>query len=154
VSSSSRATLVGLPAVWAVVGVGGIETANKALAPHRALPNPQTLLGILPTGSVTTTIAATIGLLAVATWVVARQVVAGRCPGLVAGIPLAAAASNLIDRLLHGAVIDWITVGDYVFNLADIAIVVGAAAIALTVRHHHAAGRREPARPEAVVTTT
>jgi lipoprotein signal peptidase len=145
---------VGLPAVVAAVGVVTIDQATKALAHHRALPNPQILLGIVPTGSVTTTIAATTGLLAVAIWVLARQVAAGRCPGWLAGIPLAAAASNVIDRLSHGAVTDWITIGDYLFNLADIAIVVGAAAVALTVRHHHAAGRREPARPEAVVTTT
>jgi signal peptidase II len=40
---------------------------------------------------------------------------------------LAGAAGNLADRLIHGAVVDFVALGRWpVFNLADVAIVAGA----------------------------
>ena len=41
---------------------------------------------------------------------------------------LAGASGNLVDRVIHGAVVDFIALGRWpVFNLADVAIVAGAA---------------------------
>jgi signal peptidase II len=40
---------------------------------------------------------------------------------------LAGASGNLIDRVIHGAVVDFVALGRWpVFNLADVAIVAGA----------------------------
>jgi lipoprotein signal peptidase len=154
VSNATRKMLVGPRAGLTAVAVVATDQATKALSHQRALLNPETLLGIVPTGAATTTLAATIGLLAVSTWAVAWQVSAGRCPGWLAAIPLAAAASNVIDRLLHGAVIDWIPVGGYVVNLADIAIVVGAGAVALAVRFKYATSSHQRQPLERAPTTT
>ena len=44
---------------------------------------------------------------------------------IIAGLVLGAALGNLLDRLLYGAVIDWIDFGWWpVFNVADSAIVI------------------------------
>jgi len=41
---------------------------------------------------------------------------------------LAGASGNLVDRVIHGAVVDFIALGRWpLFNLADVAIVAGAA---------------------------
>ena len=41
---------------------------------------------------------------------------------------LAGASGNLVDRVIHGAVVDFVALGRWpVFNLADVAIVAGAA---------------------------
>jgi signal peptidase II len=41
---------------------------------------------------------------------------------------LAGASGNLVDRIIHGAVVDFVAIGRWpVFNLADAAIVAGAA---------------------------
>jgi signal peptidase II len=52
--------------------------------------------------------------------------------GIVAA--LAAAASNLGDRLARGEIVDFIAIGRWpAFNLADVAIVAGAAAAAVAL---------------------
>jgi len=49
-------------------------------------------------------------------------------------VALAGASSNLVDRLARGAIIDFIAIGRWpVFNLADLAIVAGAAATAASL---------------------
>ena len=76
-----------------------------------------------------------------------RLVIAAICVGLAVAIwraparfavPLAfvlgGAAGNLIDRLRFGYVIDYVGIGPWpTFNLGDVAIVVGAALVALAV---------------------
>jgi lipoprotein signal peptidase len=50
------------------------------------------------------------------------------------GAALGGGASNLIDRLHHGGVVDFIDVKIWpVFNIADAAIVIGAGAAAVTL---------------------
>lgn len=71
-------------------------------------------------------VAATAAVLVLA-WVLAARSGA-QSPGALAGLGLAAggASGNLLDRLWHGAVLDFIDVAVWpVFNLADTAIVVG-----------------------------
>lgn len=67
------------------------------------------------------------------------------CFGLIVG----AAASNILDRLLYGAVIDYIDVQgipywSYVFNLADCAIHVGAWPLALASLFWNRSGSSAP----------
>jgi len=53
---------------------------------------------------------------------------------LALGLQLGGAVGNLVDRLNHGHVTDWIAVGNFpVFNIADSSITVGAAVLVLGV---------------------
>jgi signal peptidase II len=53
---------------------------------------------------------------------------------LALGLQLGGAIGNLTDRLLHGTVIDFISVGSFpVFNLADSSISVGVAILIVTM---------------------
>jgi signal peptidase II len=53
---------------------------------------------------------------------------------LAVAVVLAGASSNLRDRLTRGAVVDFIAIGWWpVFNLADVAIVAGAVAAAVSI---------------------
>ena len=57
---------------------------------------------------------------------------------------LAGGASNLVDRVVRGSVIDFMNVGvgplrTGIFNVADIAIMVGVGIFVFTQRHHEAA---------------
>ena len=75
--------------------------------------------------------------------------------GLALGLQLGGAAGNLADRLLHGAVTDFIDVNFWpleswpVFNVADSAIVVG---VALLILHMMLEERAERRRAIAVTT--
>ncbi|MGH9468216.1 MAG: signal peptidase II [Terriglobales bacterium] len=60
------------------------------------------------------------------------------------------ACGNLLDRVLHGKVVDFLLfyIGSHswpVFNLADSAIVVGAALLILEILHERPAARTAPA---------
>jgi len=53
---------------------------------------------------------------------------------LALGLQLGGALGNLVDRLTHGHVTDWIAVGDFpVFNVADASITTGATVLILGV---------------------
>jgi len=57
-------------------------------------------------------------------------------------IALAGAAGNLIDRFVRGAVVDFIAIGRWpAFNVADVAIVGGAAAVGAALLSPVFAGR-------------
>ncbi len=49
------------------------------------------------------------------------------------GLLLGGAASNLVDRLLTGAVVDYVHLAQWVFNAADAAVAVGAVALTFSV---------------------
>jgi lipoprotein signal peptidase len=56
-----------------------------------------------------------------------RRMRLGILAGLAVGLQLGGSVSNFIDRVAHGSVTDYLYFGhDPVFNLADLAIVVGA----------------------------
>jgi len=56
---------------------------------------------------------------------VAVQAVRGNVPGWVPGLVIGGAVANLLDRLIFGAVHDWLYLPKVVINLADAAVVVG-----------------------------
>jgi signal peptidase II len=85
-----------------------------------------------------------------------RQDKQGYLPGLSFGLILGGAVGNLIDRVRHGWVVDflhlWIRTGDRVrswpdFNVADSAIVVGTALLILFEFgiHRGTSGKKEDA---------
>jgi lipoprotein signal peptidase len=55
------------------------------------------------------------------TWAATRGVVPAWVPGLLIG----GALGNLADRLVFGAVHDWLDLGKVVVNLADLAVLIG-----------------------------
>lgn len=58
------------------------------------------------------------------------------------GLLLGGAIGNLIDRLLHGSVTDWIKLPDWpAFNVADIAITFGVIALVLVLERGAARSR-------------
>jgi hypothetical protein len=81
------------------------------------------------------------GALLVALWMVAAAaaatVLAGGLAGGVAaylgfGAALGGAAGNLVDRVRHGSIVDFVIVGPWpVFNVADAAIVAGIGGVVL-----------------------
>ena len=55
------------------------------------------------------------------------------------GTVIGGATGNVLDRLVRGAVVDFVAIGPWpVFNLADAALVVGTGAILLTALSGHA----------------
>ena len=58
----------------------------------------------------------------------------GGLPGWIPALVVGGAASNLLDRLLLGAVRDFLAVGHLVVNLADLAVLAGLIGYGLTRR--------------------
>jgi signal peptidase II len=55
------------------------------------------------------------------------------------GAAIGGATGNVLDRLVRGAVVDFVAIGPWpVFNLADAALVAGTGAILLTLLRGHA----------------
>jgi lipoprotein signal peptidase len=86
-----------------------------------------------------------IALIAALIVVVAQRLVVaaerGRVPALAAGLVIGGAVGNLIDRVLFGAVHDFVAIGPIVANLADVAVLVGVLWCATSVHFHpHGAG--------------
>jgi signal peptidase II len=68
------------------------------------------------------------------------------------GLQLGGAMGNLLDRLVHGYVVDFIDIGFWpIFNLADLSIVVGVSILSYHLwQEENDAGRQSkaPPRPE------
>lgn len=131
----------------AVAVIAGIDAVTKLLATatlddgpvHIAGPlnlqlghNAGVAFGIGADGPAWILVAATaivIAALAIAAW-------RGAFHPLAAGLVLGGAIANLADRASNGSVVDMIDIGAWpTFNVADIGITIGAAALALTLRH-------------------
>ena len=95
--------------------------------------------------------AATVALMllgvAVAGGCLVRGVSTGRYPAWVAGLAIGGAAANIADRLLFGAVRDFIPLGPVIANPADLAVCAAFAVIACQYLHPAGASSRTPSRP-------
>jgi signal peptidase II len=95
--------------------------------------NTGAAFGIFPSGGLLFTIIAVI--VSVAILYYYPRLPRGYLPlRLALGLQLGGAVGNLIDRVLHGTVIDFISVGSFpVFNLADGSISLGVAILIVTM---------------------
>jgi signal peptidase II len=74
----------------------------------------------------------------------ARNGVAGRPVLIGFGLLIGGGMGNLLDRVRHGYVTDFILHGNQVFNLADIAIFVGSLVIVASLCNAYLRGRFRP----------
>ncbi|MDX1620369.1 MAG: signal peptidase II [Nitriliruptorales bacterium] len=86
--------------------------------------NPDLALGVASGDPVTLTITMLVGLV-VFGWHVVLRVRRGALSPVAAGLLIGGAAGNLVDRALLGSVRDFLSTPWVVFNLADVALVVG-----------------------------
>ena len=129
--------------------------ATAALTPHhprrvvgeffrlRLGENPGIAFGLLGGGGAPVFLLTGVVILALSVWVV-RSLRSGTLPGVAtwaAGAVLGGAIANFADRLVNGAVTDFLDLGIGsarwpTFNVADAAIVVGAVGLALASNRH------------------
>ncbi|HEV2035959.1 MAG TPA: signal peptidase II [Candidatus Dormibacteraeota bacterium] len=86
--------------------------------------NPDFSLGVASAGFPIMLTLSTLGILVFGgytAWAAARGVLPAWIPGLLIG----GGVGNLADRLLFGAVHDWLDLGKVVVNLADLAVLMG-----------------------------
>ena len=126
-----------------VVAVDQLTKAAASLLGDSAVTHPiansEFSLG-LAGGSLSAMVAVTIvGIIAFGAFVV-REAVRGRFPPWVPGLLLGGAVSNLADRVALGSVRDFVATPRLVWNLADLAVLVGLAGYAWG---HLAPGRAE-----------
>ena len=111
------------------VGLGSVHSGLGFVLP---IQNPDLSLGLAP-GSVPSMLAASaLGILifgSYTAWSATRGAISSWIPGLLVGGGL----GNLVDRLLFGAVHDWLDLGKVVVNLADLAILAGLAGLLVSV---------------------
>lgn len=115
---------------------GGVSYGPVRLTVVRNSGGP---FGVAPGTSIWWTAVSLVAIAALAL-VAGRQVRSVRSAALVGAI-VAGGVANVVDRLVrspgfgNGAVVDWILLSGYprVFNLADVAIRVGAVLLALTI---------------------
>ena len=106
---------------------GATALGNSAVT--HPVTNAQFSLG-LAGGSLTMMVLVTIaGMVAFGAYVV-WQAMRGRLPAWVPGLLLGGAASNLADRLVFGAVRDFVPTPWVLWNLADLAVLLGIAGYA------------------------
>jgi signal peptidase II len=137
---------------WPYLALGSLALAAdrftkwwvlRSLAPGESIPlvdgflrltrvhNPGGAFGFLPQGRVAFLLLSG-GVAVAATWALLLGLPGTRWPRLGLALLWAGAWGNFIDRLLYGHVLDFIEVPHFpVFNLADSAVVAGAALLAL-----------------------
>ena len=95
--------------------------------------NTGAAFGIFPSGGAIFTVIAVLVIAAILYYFpqVPRQQMASR---IALGLQLGGAAGNLLDRLYHGPVTDFVSVGSFaVFNVADSCISIGAALLVIAI---------------------
>lgn len=129
---ASGARLVALAIVVVVV-----DQATKAMAPWlaswalaaqvMAVTNAEFMLGVAAASQLVTVIVAAVMLVAFGayTW---RLAGAGRLSWWVPALLIGGAVSNLADRVVFGAVRDFLVTPWAIINLADVAVVIGLVA--------------------------
>ena len=100
--------------------------ASRGLARAFVVPthNPNFYLGVASAPLPIMLALASVGIL----WFgghIARQAIRGNVPSWVASLVIGGAVANLLDRLLFGAVHDWLYLPKTTVNLADIAVLLG-----------------------------
>lgn len=99
--------------------------------------NPGGAFGFLPAGRAFFLLASIIAITAIIAYKSGRR---SQSPlaDLALALILGGAAGNLVDRLLYGAVIDWLDFRFWpVFNIADMALVIGLGLFALEISRSH-----------------
>lgn len=107
---------------------GHLSTEASLVEP---VHNPEMALGVIG-GPPLVLIMAMIGALVIFASYLLRRMYQGRIPPLVPAFLVGGALGNIIDRLLLGAVRDFIPTPLVVFNIADVALVVGVAGYLLS----------------------
>jgi signal peptidase II len=127
-SVAQRITTIGLSVLL-------VDAASKAAAlllvsrdgsPGVILPvqNPDFSLGLASASMPVMLAVSTLGILVFGgytAWAATRGVM----PAWIAGLLIGGGTGNLADRLLFGAVHDWLDIGQVVVNFADVAVLVG-----------------------------
>ena len=90
-----------------------------------------------------------LGVIAAAVYV-GRLMGAGKLSGWVAGLLLGGASANFIDRAVSGSVHDFLATTWVVFNVADVAVLVGLIGCTLAAWKNHGP-RTEPVEPLAPI---
>jgi lipoprotein signal peptidase len=80
----------------------------------------------------------------------AFQAIRGNVPGWVPGMVIGGAVANLLDRLIFGAVHDWLYLPKVAVNLADIAVIGGMIGYFLTLLLPRKGPRSRPNAPPPV----
>jgi lipoprotein signal peptidase len=130
---SVRATAQHVAAI--AFGVVLIDGVSKASASYLAslnyangiiipVQNPDFSLGVATAALPIVLVLASLGIIAFGGYT-AREATLGTVPIWVPGLLIGGALGNLADRLLFGAVHDWLNLGKVVINFADLAVLVG-----------------------------
>jgi signal peptidase II len=134
------------PAAWrrGVALAAGVVLADQATklaaellsggqrhGPLVPLRNPRLALGLAATTRPLMLLAMAAGI-ALVTIYRARATGHSALPGWILALVIAGSLSNLLDRLLLGAVRDFLAIGHLVINLADLAVLAGVLGYGLT----------------------
>ena len=132
-------------AVFCAVGVIGIDFATKLAAQidkgHRSglvvpVHNPSFSLGVIHGPRPVELVAMLLGIIAAALYV-GRRMSAGRLPGWVAGLLIGGAAANCIDPALSARCTTFWPQTRVVFNVADVAVLIGLIGCAVAAWKQH-----------------
>jgi signal peptidase II len=100
--------------------------------------NPDVALGL---AAISGNLELLVGVLALGlAWTWARTRLHGRAGEIAVGLVLGGSVGNLVDRALHGAVIDFVTGPGILFNPADVALLAGVAIALVAARQRKVIG--------------
>jgi lipoprotein signal peptidase len=108
-----------------------VLSGGRRYGPLVPLRNPRFSLGLAATTRPLMLLAMAAGIALVAAYGIRAT---GRLasPGWILALVIGGSLSNLVDRLLLGAVRDYLAIGHIVINLADLAVVAGVLGYGLT----------------------